>query len=234
MVITGQQVFDIDFLRYILADKCRLLAELPLPVFSPCSALSPVCAEERFLSAVERWIGKINVVFLRHAVLCQPKAFAEALEVDHLPLAQELDDVVHVRVVTEAEDVVVGHPGLLLCRQILRQVSDQIALAGHTGGAVGEPGRGGGIYACRTVNEVGVKSRGLDLLICKIAGQLVDDGANHFQMPQLFRPYKGGEMYQFRTGRIQWFQRLASRLPLHPAASAGTLSPPENRGDELL
>ena len=64
MVITGQQVFDIDFLRYILADKCRLLAELPLPVFSPCSALSPVCAEERFLSAVERWIGKINVVFL--------------------------------------------------------------------------------------------------------------------------------------------------------------------------
>lgn len=60
MVITGQQVFDIDFLRYILADKCRLLAELPLPVFSPCSALSPVCAEERFLSAVERWIGKIN------------------------------------------------------------------------------------------------------------------------------------------------------------------------------
>ena len=32
----------------------------------------------------------------------------------HLPLAQELDDVVHVRVVAEAEDVVVGHPGLLL------------------------------------------------------------------------------------------------------------------------
>ena len=77
MVIIGQQVFDIDFLRYILADKRRLLAELPLPVFSPCSALSPVCAEERFLSAVERWIGKINVVFLRHAVLGQAQAFAE-------------------------------------------------------------------------------------------------------------------------------------------------------------
>ena len=39
---------------------------------------------------------------------------AEPLEVDYLPLAQELDDVVHVRVVAEAEDVVVGHPGLLL------------------------------------------------------------------------------------------------------------------------
>ena len=26
MLIIGQQVFDIDFLRYILADKCRLLA----------------------------------------------------------------------------------------------------------------------------------------------------------------------------------------------------------------
>ncbi len=32
-----------------------------------------------------------------------------------LPLPQELDGIPHIGVVTEAEDVVVGHAGLLLC-----------------------------------------------------------------------------------------------------------------------
>jgi hypothetical protein len=41
--------------------------------------------------------------------------FAEPLEVDDFAFAQELDDVVHVRVVAEAENIVVGHAGLLLC-----------------------------------------------------------------------------------------------------------------------
>lgn len=69
---------------------------------------------------VEGRIGKVDVVFLRHAVLGQTQALTEPLEVDHLPLAQELDDVVHVRVVAEAEDVVVGHPGLLLWCDLVR------------------------------------------------------------------------------------------------------------------
>ena len=40
--------------------------------------------------------------------------FAEPLEVDHLPLAQELDNVVYVRIVAEAQDVIVGDAGFLL------------------------------------------------------------------------------------------------------------------------
>lgn len=125
--------------------------------------------------------------------------FAEPLEVDHLPLAQELDDVVHVRVVAEAEDVVVGHPGLLLRRQILGQIGDQIALAGHAGGAVGEPGGGGGIHARRAVHKVGVEPGGLDLLIGEVPGQLVDDGADHFQMPKFLRPDVGAKIAHFKS-----------------------------------
>ena len=40
---------------------------------------------------------------------------AEALEVDDLPLPEELDDIVHVGVITKPQDVVVGDPSLLLC-----------------------------------------------------------------------------------------------------------------------
>lgn len=114
---------------------------------------------------------------------------AEPLEVDYLPLAQELDNVVYVRVIAEAQDVIVGDAGFLLCRQILRQISDQVALTGHTGGAVGESGGGGGVDPGGAVYEVGVKSGSLDLLIRQVPGQLMDDGADHFQMAKLLCPY---------------------------------------------
>jgi hypothetical protein len=39
--------------------------------------------------------------------------FAKTLEVHDLPRPQELDDVVDVRIVGQAEDVVVGDAGLL-------------------------------------------------------------------------------------------------------------------------
>ena len=39
--------------------------------------------------------------------------FAKALEVDDLPLPQEADDVVHVRIIAETQDVIVCDAGLL-------------------------------------------------------------------------------------------------------------------------
>ena len=44
----------------------------------------------------------------------QLDGFAEALEVDDLPLPEELDDVVHVGIIGKPQNVVVGDPGLLL------------------------------------------------------------------------------------------------------------------------
>ena len=41
-------------------------------------------------------------------------SLAEALEMDDLPLPEELDHIIHIRVVREPQDVVVGYPSLLL------------------------------------------------------------------------------------------------------------------------
>ena len=68
---------------------------------------------------VEGGVGEIDV-FGVHLVLAQPQTFAEALEVDDLPLPEEADDVVHVRVIGQAEDVVIGLPGLLLWCVLVR------------------------------------------------------------------------------------------------------------------
>ena len=44
------------------------------------------------------------------------------------PGAQELDDIVDIRIVAEPQDVVVGDAGLLLCCQVLVQIGYNITL----------------------------------------------------------------------------------------------------------
>ena len=39
---------------------------------------------------------------------------AEAMEVDDLPLPQEFDHIVHIRVIGKPQDIVIGDPSLLL------------------------------------------------------------------------------------------------------------------------
>lgn len=78
------------------------------------------------------------------------------------------------------------HSFCRICAQILCQVCDGIALDLHAGSAVREAGGGSRIYTRCVVNKIRGEGRVLDLRILQIPGQLMDDGANHFQMPQFF------------------------------------------------
>ena len=40
--------------------------------------------------------------------------FAKSLEMDDFPFPKELDHIVYIRVITEPQDIVIGHTGLLL------------------------------------------------------------------------------------------------------------------------
>ena len=42
----------------------------------------------------------------------------EPLEVNHFTLPEEFDHIVHIRIVAEPQNVVIGHPGLLLWERI--------------------------------------------------------------------------------------------------------------------
>lgn len=69
--------------------------------------------------AVKGWVGKIDI-FRVHLLFAQPQALAKALEVDDLPLPQEADDVVHVRIIAETQDVIVCDAGFLFWRDSVR------------------------------------------------------------------------------------------------------------------
>ena len=45
-------------------------------------------------------------------------AFAEALEVDDLPFPEKFDHIIHIRIVRQPKNVVIGHSGLLLCQGV--------------------------------------------------------------------------------------------------------------------
>ena len=113
--------------------------------------------------------------------------FAEALEVYHLPLTKEADDVVDIGVVAEPEDVVIGDSGLLFCGHIFAEVTDHVALDADAGGIPREAGGGSGVDAGGVIHKIRGKGRtAAHLLVGEIPGELVDDGADHLQMAQLF------------------------------------------------
>lgn len=72
----------------------------------------------RLASAVGRCV-KFRVegveVFGIQVILDDPQAFAEPLEMHHLALPQEPDRITDFRVFDQAEDIVVGGTGFLLC-----------------------------------------------------------------------------------------------------------------------
>lgn len=72
---------------------------------------------------IEGRVDEVEILLV-HLLLGQAQALAEALEMHDLPGPQELDDIVDVRVVGQAQDVVIGDPGLLLCCNHIRTTCD--------------------------------------------------------------------------------------------------------------
>lgn len=68
---------------------------------------------------IKRGVDEVDI-FLAQPVFGQTQTFAEPLEVYDLPLPQEFDDIVHVRIITEAKNVVVGDTGFLLWCDLVR------------------------------------------------------------------------------------------------------------------
>ena len=78
---------------------------------------------------VERGVDKIDV-FLVHFILGQSQTFAKPLEVDDLSGPEKFDDIVYIRIIGEAQDIIIGDSSLLLCRQIFCKVGKPDAAVG--------------------------------------------------------------------------------------------------------
>lgn len=105
---------------------------------------------------------------------------------DDLPLPQEADGCDDIGVIDETKDVIVGSAGFLLGGHILAQVGDGITGGLHGGGGEGHAAGGLRPDANGVIDEVGCEAGIFDLFDGEIPGELVDDGADHLQMSQLY------------------------------------------------
>jgi len=139
-----------------------------------------------FSALIKRGVVAVDVLVIG-PLLDLAQAISKALIMDDLALTQEFDGIAHVRVIRQAQNVVVGHARLLLCCQVLVEVGDGITLDSHVLHVVGHARRGDGIDARGMVDEIGGKGSVHDLILADIAGQLMDDGGHHFQVVELTR-----------------------------------------------
>ena len=120
-------------------------------------------------------------VILNHA-----EGFPKPLIMDDLPFPEEADGGDDVGVIYQPEDVIVGGAGLLLGGHVLGEVGDGVAGGLEGGGGEGHSACGLRPDAGGVIHKVDVKAGLFDLLDGEVAGELVDDGADHLQMRQLY------------------------------------------------
>ena len=92
----------------------------------------------------------------------------------------------YLRVFNNSDQVVIGGPGFLFCRQVLMEICYGIALGLEFTGIKGNARSSRWPQGCGMVDIISVKARCLGLFRCQIFGQLIDNGADHFQMGKLF------------------------------------------------
>ena len=142
----------------------------------PFAFLVPAIFVERRVAGVE--------VFAVELVGGEFQPFAETLEVYDFARPQESDRVTYVRVVGQAQDVVVGHARLLFRRKVFGQVADDVALRLERGRRPRHAAGGDGVDAGGVVNEIFVEALLLDLVDRQVARELINDSADHFDMAQ--------------------------------------------------
>lgn len=114
--------------------------------------------------------------------------FTESLVMHHLACTQESDRVRHLRhVAHDAQNVIIRGARLLLCRHVLMQIRDRIALRLEFAGVKRNAARclrpdGNGV-----IDIIRTKPGILNLLHRQVSGELVNDRSNHFKVRQFIR-----------------------------------------------
>ena len=156
-----------------------------------------------YCSFIKRRVEGVEILRVQ-PVGGQAERFTETLVMHNLPCTQEFDRVADIRVIAHTQNVVIGGARFLFCGQILMQVGDGVALGldisrcpRHTAGRYRIDARG-------MIDIIRRKAGIHDLLAAKIARKLMHDRADHLQMIEFLRAYRGHSIYHFR--------RIAARL----------------------
>lgn len=112
--------------------------------------------------------------------------FTEALEMHDLAFAQIADGVDHIRVVCQAQDIVIRCPRLLLGCHVLGQIRKGISLGLEIGSSERNPASRLRVNGTGVIHEILVKAVLPEICLRHSAGELVNDRGDHFHVCQFF------------------------------------------------
>ena len=78
-----------------------------------------------FLLHIKRWVHTINILLIEFFSE-QLHCLTESLEVDNLTFPQEFDYIVHIWIITQTENIIIGHTRFLLSCQILCEICNWV------------------------------------------------------------------------------------------------------------
>ena len=135
----------------------------------------------------------------------------EALIVHELALTKEFDRLANIGIVDHAKDVVVRDARLLLRRQILVEIGDDVALDSDIFHIGGDACGARGVDACGVVDEILREGRAFDLGDGQIFGQLGEDRAHHLEMRELLGSHVGEDADYLTVGHREALIEVAHR-----------------------
>lgn len=105
---------------------------------------------------------------------------------DNFPLSQELDHIIHIRVIRKSQNIIVCHTRFLFCCKVFCQIGNWIALYTDRSSIPRESRGRCGIYTGRMIHKIRSKRRVLNLAVFQIPCKLVYNCTDDFQVPQFF------------------------------------------------
>ena len=135
---------------------------------------------------IKRRVDCVEVLAVE-VILSDSQGVSKALIVHDFALAQIAQRVTHVGVVAQADEVVVGHARLLLCRQVFVEVGNYVALNTDILHIIGHARCRHGVNTRCMVNKIRCKRRIDDLFLGDVSCQLIKNCGYHFDVGEFFR-----------------------------------------------
>ncbi len=133
------------------------------------------------LSRGNRFLNRLPLFCRKSTLLC-PVRITEALVMNHFTLSQETNGIANVRVIDQAEKIVISYPRLLFRCKIFVKIRKYISLDTDILHVKGDAGCRDGIYAGCVIDEIHIEAGLFDFLFTQISGELIHNGCDHFKM----------------------------------------------------
>ena len=173
-----------------------------------CGNLFCFCHAAYLARVIEAWVKGIEILCIQ-LFLNGAQGFTETLEMNYFSCSQETDGICYFRNIADyTKDIIISGPCLLFCSKVFEKICDRIAFTLKFTGIKRNTPSCLWPYTNCMVNIIWSKSGIFDFFHSQVAGELVDDRGNHFQVRQFF----SSNIIEYSHGSSVWHGKTLGKI----------------------